>query len=341
MSLLSVINIHKKFPDGPNILCGIDFEVDEGEITCLLGPSGGGKTTLLRIIAGLERPDQGQIIFDGQNMQDVPVHRRDFGLMFQDFALFPHKNVWANVAFGLRMQGQPRSQIKARVDEALKLVNLSDLAQRDVYQLSGGERQRVALARSLAPHPRLLMLDEPLGSLDRTLRDRLLEELKRILKQVNVTTLYVTHDQTEAFAIADRVILMNEGRVVQSGTPIQVYRHPANLWAARFLGMHNLLTGRWIAPGMIETAVGTLNVAGCGEGTLTVLIRPEAARLTAPDQADLEGTVVTQTFLGTLTRIVIRCAGDITLTFDLPAHNILHPGDPIALSLDREGIVCL
>lgn len=340
MSLLSIVNIHKKFDNDQHVLQGINLQVNEGEIVCLLGPSGCGKTTLLRIITGLEQPDRGQVIFDGQDMHGVPVHRRGFGLMFQDFALFPHKNVWANVAFGLRMQGLPRPQIKERVAEALALVNLSDLAQRDVYQLSGGERQRVALARSLAPRPRLLLLDEPLGSLDRTLRDRLLEELKRILKQVNVTTIYVTHDQAEAFAIADRVTLINEGRVVQSGTPVQVYRHPANVWAARFLGMHNLLDGRWIASDIVETAVGRFAVNGCGQGSLTVLIRPEAARLADPAQADLIGTVVAQTFLGTMTRVVIRCQ-DTQLTFDLPAPHPLSPGDTIALNLDRDGIVCL
>lgn len=341
MSILTIVNIHKQFEDGLDVLHGIDLQVGESEIVCLLGPSGCGKTTLLRIVAGLETPDRGRVVFDGRDMQGVPVHRRGFGLMFQDFALFPHKNVWANVAFGLRMQGLPRAEIEERVNEALALVNLSDLARRDVYQLSGGERQRVALARSLAPRPRLLLLDEPLGSLDRTLRDRLLQELRNILKQVNVTTIYVTHDQAEAFAIADRVVLMNEGRIVQSGRPEEVYQRPANAWAARFLGMHNLIAGQWIAPGVVDTAIGKLSVAGCGEGPLTVLIRPEAAHIVPSSKADIEGILAGLTFLGTLTRIVVRCAGGTSLILDLPARDVPSPGQPIALSLSREGIICL
>ncbi|MBN1935358.1 MAG: ABC transporter ATP-binding protein, partial [Anaerolineae bacterium] len=297
--------------------------------------------TLLRIVAGLETPDRGRVVFDGQDMQSVPVHRRGFGLMFQDFALFPHKNVWANVAFGLRMQGLPRAQIEERVSEALTLVNLSDLARRDVYQLSGGERQRVALARSLAPRPRLLLLDEPLGSLDRTLRDRLLEELKRILKRVNMTTIYVTHDQAEAFAIADRVILMNQGRVVQEGKPVEVYRRPANAWAARFLGMQNLLPGQWMGIGIVQTKIGPLQADGCGQGDVTLLIRPDAAHLASPETAAIRGVVAAQTFLGALARVVVRCTGGTSLTFDLPARDIPPLGQPVALSLDREGVICL
>lgn len=240
MPVLAIEDIQKQFADGFDVLRGISLEAQPGEIVCLLGPSGCGKTTLLRIIAGLEKPDTGRVILDGQDMGQIPVHRRGIGLMFQDFALFPHQNVWGNVAFGLRMQGLPRPEINQRVSETLNLVNLGSLARRDVHQLSGGERQRVALARSLAPRPHLLLLDEPMGSLDRTLRDRLLEDLRDILKRVHVTTIYVTHDQAEAFAIADRVILMNEGRIVQAGRPEEVYRQPINAWAAGFLSLREL-----------------------------------------------------------------------------------------------------
>ena len=247
--LLEIAHIFKSFPDLP-VLHDLSLTADEGEIVCLLGPSGCGKSTLLRIIAGLEMPDAGQVAFDGQDLAGVPPHRRHFGLMFQDYALFPHKDVAGNVAFGLRMARLPASEISARVREMLALVGLSGTEQRRVTELSGGEQQRVALARSLAPGPRLLMFDEPLGALDRALREQLMNDLRAILKQVCVTALYVTHDQEEAFAIGDRVAIMRArpdlgegGRIEQIGTPQEVYRQPANATVARFLGFQNLIDG--------------------------------------------------------------------------------------------------
>jgi len=343
MPILTIRDIHKQFEDNFGVLYGFDLDVEEGEIVCLLGPSGCGKTTLLRIVAGLETPDRGQVIFRGQDMLSVPVHLRNFGLMFQDYALFPHKNVAANVAFGLRMQGLAPAKVEQRVHEALELVNLQDLAHRDVNQLSGGEQQRVALARSLAPHPQLLMLDEPIGALDRTLRDRLLEELRHILGQVGATVIYVTHDQSEAFSIADRVILMNEGRVIQVGTPEQVYRHPVNTWAARFLGMQNLLPGEWIAPGLVQTGIGPLAVEGCGQGALTVLIRPEAATLDRLQEATtIEVTVINRSFHGATVHLVVQHASGVELAFDLPAgQGPPTAGQTVILTLRPAGIVCL
>ncbi len=246
MSLLELHAVSKAFA-GTRVLCDVSFDVHEGEIVSLLGPSGCGKTTLLRVVAGLETADAGYVSFGGRRLGDVPVHRRGFGLMFQDYALFPHKDVASNVAFGLRMQNLSRPQVESRVTEMLGLVGLAGYQTRRVYDLSGGEQQRVALARSLAPDPRLLMLDEPLGSLDRALREQLMNELRAILRRVGVTSLYVTHDQQEAFALADRVIIMKEGRVVQVGTPENVYRHPAVPWVARFLELINLVPGRIVS----------------------------------------------------------------------------------------------
>jgi ABC-type Fe3+/spermidine/putrescine transport system ATPase subunit len=341
--ILRIRGIRKRFGDEPDVLHGIDLDVTEGEIACLLGPSGCGKTTLLRIVAGLEAPDAGQVFFEDREVSSVPVYRRGFGLMFQDYALFPHKDVAANVAFGLRMQGLDREQVRSRVEEMLVLVHLQPLAHRDVNQLSGGERQRVALARALAPQPRLLMLDEPIGALDRTLRDRLLDELRQILKQVDVTVLYVTHDQAEAFGIADRVFLMRAGQIVQSGRPEAVYRHPASVWVARFLGMRNLLDGIWVGPGIVETDIGRLSVEGCGEGRLTVLIRPEAAMTShAAEGTRIGGTLVGRSFRGALSHIEVRCSSGTRLTFELPAHIALpDPGESIALTLRRQAMVCL
>ncbi len=242
-TLLDIHDIHKAYGGVP-ALRGVSLSIAAGAVVCLLGPSGCGKTSLLRVVAGLEQADSGSISFAGKPIGSVPPHLRGFGLMFQDYALFPHRNVAENIAFGLRMQNLPRPQIDARVAEMLALVGLEGYERRQVYELSGGERQRVALARSLAPSPGLLMLDEPLGALDRALRERLLDQLRTILKRVGVTSIYVTHDQAEAFAIADWLVLMNAGRIEQQGPPEQVYRQPASQFAARFLGLDNLSAGQ-------------------------------------------------------------------------------------------------
>ena len=220
----------------------LSFEVATGEVVCVLGPSGCGKSTLLRVVAGLEESVGGSIAWDGHDVSNVPVHKRNFGLMFQDYALFPHRSVAANVAFGLRMQSMPKTDIDGRVDEVLEQVGLAGYGDRGVGQLSGGEQQRVALARAIAPSPRLLMFDEPLGSLDRSLRERLVLELGEVLDRLGITALYVTHDQEEAFVVSDRVMLMNEGQVEQIGTPLEIWSHPATEFAARFLGFSNLIT---------------------------------------------------------------------------------------------------
>jgi ABC-type Fe3+/spermidine/putrescine transport system ATPase subunit len=310
--LLDVSHVSKSYPGLP-VLHDISFTVEDGEIACLLGPSGCGKTTLLRVIAGLEAPDTGRISFAGQDLSGVPVHHRNFGLMFQDYALFPHKDVAANVAFGLRMQNWSQQQISARVQEMLQLVELGGYEGRRVSELSGGEQQRVALARSLAPRPRLLMFDEPLGSLDRALREQLMNSLRDILKQVGVTALYVTHDQGEAFAIADRIFIMQAGavegeggRIVQGGSPQEVYCRPRSPYVARFLGFRNLLAGTVIAiggdpgaaprplcgsaqwPVVVDTPLGMLAAGSVTDAVaegdpVTLLIRPEAAAIVPGD----------------------------------------------------------
>ena len=222
-------------------LAGVELAVGAGETVAILGPSGCGKSTLLRAVAGLQPLDGGRILWDGADLAGVPVHRRDFGLMFQDHALFTHRDVAANVAFGLRMQGAPAEARRARAAEMLELVGLGGFGPRSVATLSGGEAQRVALARALAPEPRLLMLDEPLGSLDRRRRDELAAELRRVLSEVGVTVLHVTHDHDEAFAVADRVAVMLEGRVARIGAPAEVWRDPRRSDVARFLGHANVV----------------------------------------------------------------------------------------------------
>jgi thiamine transport system ATP-binding protein len=218
-------------------LDGVDLSVHDGEIVAVLGPSGSGKSTLLRAIAGLEPLAAGTIAWDGTDLAGTPPHKRRFGLMFQDYALFPHKDVAGNVAFGLRMQGRAAADLERRVAEVLALVDLEGFEHRSVTTLSGGEQQRVALARALAPEPRLLMLDEPLGALDRTLRERLTVDLEQLLHRLGMTSIYVTHDHAEARAIGDQLVVMRAGRVEQIGTPDDVVAHPANEFVAEFVGL--------------------------------------------------------------------------------------------------------
>ena len=213
----------------------VSFSLDDGERLAVLGPSGCGKSTLLRAVAGLEAPTFGTVTWDGHDLAGTPPHRRRFGLMFQGYALFPHMDVEANVAFGLRMEGRSPPEVARRVAEVLAWVGLEEMGSRSVERLSGGEQQRVALARTMAPEPRLLMLDEPLGSLDRALRERLIVEMTGLLESAGTTTLYVTHDHDEAAVIADRVALMREGRIVQLGTMGQIRRSPADEWVAGFV----------------------------------------------------------------------------------------------------------
>lgn len=314
-ALLSIQNISKAF-GARQALQNITFEIQPGSITSVLGPSGCGKSTLLAIIAGLETADEGDIYWEGQSLQGIPPHLRGFGLMFQDFALFPHLNVFENVAFGLRMRRQPVDEIRHRVSETLHLVGLEGFDRRDINTLSGGEAQRVALARALAPEPRLLMLDEPLGSLDRTLRERLTDELRSILRSLELTTLYVTHDQEEAFLLSDEIIILNAGKMVQSGKPQEIYQSPKSVFVAQFLGLRNLLPAT--AHGtQVETAIGWLPLPESVYGEVTVLLRPEGMRLDDEGPHMLEGVVVERTFLGTSCRAVLEVQGT-RLTFDFP-----------------------
>ena len=277
--MLELVDIHKSY-EGAQLLNGISFSVGESEIICLLGASGSGKSTLLEIIAGLEMPESGQVLWEGKDLALIPTHLRNFGFMFQEYALFPFLNVAGNVAFGLKMQNLSQAEIDENVDEKLIQVGLQGFAKRKVTELSGGEQQRVALARVLAPRPRLLMFDEPLGALDRSLREDLLAELRRILRKSRVPVIYVTHDQEEAFALADRILLLHEGQIERAGSPEELWRDPGSAWAARFLGLGNVLSGRYQADGCIQTSIGSLRASNCqhrhspGE-EVDILIRPE------------------------------------------------------------------
>ncbi|MFF7969137.1 ABC transporter ATP-binding protein [Streptomyces sp. NPDC007903] len=283
---------------GRPVLDTVDLGVAEHEVVCVLGPSGSGKSTLLRSVAGLQPLHDGRVLLDGRDQAGVPAHRRGVGLMFQDHQLFPQRDVGGNVAFGLRMHGMPKGQRDVRVAELLELVGLPGAARRAVAGLSGGEQQRVALARALAPRPRLLMLDEPLGQLDRSLRERLVVELRQLFSRLGTTVLAVTHDQGEAFALADRVVVMRDGRIAQSGTPLEVWRRPADAFVARFLGFENVVPAS-VTGTAADTPWGKLPVPeGSPQGAVELLVRPAGVRLVAGGEG-LSCTVTARTFKGT------------------------------------------
>jgi ABC-type Fe3+/spermidine/putrescine transport system ATPase subunit len=335
--MLTVRDVARSF-DGAPALRGVSLEVPTGEIFCLLGPSGCGKTTLLRIIAGLEQLDSGFVEWDGQDIMPVPVHQRGFGLMFQDFALFPHLDVAGNVLFGLKMSGVSLEQQRTRLREVLELVGLTGFEKRDVARLSGGERQRVALARSLAPNPKLLMLDEPLGSLDAALRERLVVELRDIIKRVGLTAVYVTHDHREAFAIADRIAIMNAGHIEQVGAPQAVYRRPATAFVARFLGLNNIVPVESQAGEVARTPLGNFRLM---QQASAVLLHPDGIHL--DPGGSIGGVVAERTFQGDVFRLLVQTPSGIRLTAKLPAsaEPIPAAGDAIAMSMDPAWVIPL
>jgi len=302
--------------DGKIALDGVTLDVADGEVVTVLGPSGSGKSTLLRVVAGLQRPDRGRVLLDGDDITEVPPHRRGIGLVFQDHALFDHRDVQGNVAFGLRMRGDSRSQIEQRASELLEVVGLTGYERRSVATLSGGEQQRVALARALAPAPRVLLLDEPLGSLDRRLRDRLLEDLEELFERISLTALYVTHDQAEAFALGDRVAIMRAGRIVQGGTPDELWARPADEDTARFLGLGNVR-----------------------EGTM---IRPEGVAVThAADGSNGDGVVESVARRGPTMHVNVRLDTGETLEAAVSGLDYPSAGDRVQVAIDERGIVPL
>lgn len=273
--MLELRNLVKSY-EGKPLLRDISFTVAEGETVCLLGASGSGKSTILKMIAGLEFPESGHILFNGIDLAQTPPHLRDFGLVFQDYGLFPHLNVFDNVAFGLKIRNLPTNQIQLRVAALLGQVNLTGFEKRKVTDLSGGEQQRIALARALAPQPRLLMFDEPLGALDRAMKEDLLNELRMILHKTKIPAIYVTHDQEEAITIADRILVLHKGIIIRDGTPDELWRDPQSAVVAKFLGIGNVIGGEVVAENKVKTEFGIFSLAckhkhGIGEKVSVLL----------------------------------------------------------------------
>ena len=287
--------------DGERILDKINLDIKDKEFVTLLGPSGCGKTTTLRIIGGFISPDSGTLLFDGKKINGLPPYKRNVNTVFQRYALFPHLNVYDNIAFGLRVQKLPEKEISKRVAEMLKLVNLIGFEKRSVHRLSGGQQQRVAIARALVNHPKVLLLDEPLGALDLKLRKEMQIELKRIQERLEITFIYVTHDQEEALTMSDTVVVMNGGKIQQIGSPVDIYNEPVNAFVADFIGESNILNGLMIKDRLVEINGRQFECVdeGFGENTpVDVVIRPEDIKLVPPEEAQLNGVVESVIFKG-------------------------------------------
>ena len=341
--VLALDGIVKRYGDVP-ALGPVSFTVEEGEFLTLLGPSGCGKTTTLHVIAGLLEPDGGRLLMRGDDVTALPTDKRGMGVVFQNYALFPHKTVEENIGFGLRMRRVPKPQIRERVREMLDVVGLPGVEARYPRQLSGGQRQRVALARAMVIHPPVLLLDEPLSNLDALLRKQMRSELRAIQRRIGITAIYVTHDQDEAFEMSDRVILLNQGRIEQIGSPERLYDRPETRFAAEFIGDANLIEGE-----VVETDDGIARVRAAGAGTIPanaagsgfevgspvyLVVRPERIRLSAqaPDGAALAATITDRVFTGENVRITVATEGGAEFRCikpSLPMYRGMQRGDRV------------
>jgi spermidine/putrescine ABC transporter ATP-binding subunit len=341
--LLDINGVSRAFGDVV-ALDDVSLTIAENEFFALLGPSGCGKTTLLRSIAGFESPDDGSIRLGGEDLLGLPPNRRPVNLMFQSYALFPHMSVAKNVAYGLERERMAKDEVRRRVDEVLETVGLASLAKRRPAQLSGGQRQRVALARAIVKRPRLLLLDEPLSALDRKVRAEMQLELKRLQHEVGITFVVVTHDQEEAMSMADRIAVLDGGRVQQVAGPVELYRHPANLFVAGFIGTSNLVAGR-LDGATFRSAVGVLPVSGeqAADGSdapTYLVVRPEDVRIGDPGTGVLDGVVADVTFQGGGTQIAVTVAGlDTPFRVALPGVPPLSRGDAVSLTWDTAVVV--
>ena len=309
--IIELKNVSKSF-DGETVLSDISLDIYDNEFLTLLGPSGCGKTTTLRLIGGFETPDEGDVVFMGERINDVPPHKRNINTVFQRYALFPHLNVFENVAFPLREKKVPKQEIKQRVEELLKLVALSGFEHRSVTRLSGGQQQRVAIARALINHPRVVLLDEPLGALDLKLRKDMQQELKKIQKATGITFIFVTHDQEEALSMSDTIVVMSEGKIQQIGTPIDIYNEPENAFVADFIGESNIVDGIMLEDYRVSFSGHTFECVDKGfarREPVDVVVRPEDVDIVPEEKGMLRGVVTSVTFMGVHYEIIVDING--------------------------------
>ncbi len=336
--MLEARSLQKKF-GAHHAVRDFSHRFAEGKITTILGPSGSGKSTTLALIAGLKQPDSGTVHLNGRDITKVRPERRNFGIVFQNYSLFPHLSVQKNVEFGLRVRGLGAAERAQRARQTLALTRIEHLADRRITEISGGEQQRVAMARALAIRPALLLMDEPLSALDAKLREDLRVELRRLLNELNIATIYVTHDQTEAMSLGHEMIIMNEGRIEQSGAPIDLYQKPANLFVANFLGDSNVIAAERDADsGKIRLPFASANGSTPGGASACwAMIRPEAFELVEKEHADFAAVVESSTFLGNRLRLRLR-AGDETLIVDTTNRTSMAPQAPIFVRVKKEEI---
>ncbi|MCL2337215.1 MAG: ABC transporter ATP-binding protein [Firmicutes bacterium] len=346
---VKLVDVTKIFTDQSNphkkvvAVNNVSLDVNDGELVSFLGPSGCGKTTTLRIVSGFEYPTSGEVWISGQMVNDIPPNKRDTSMVFQSYAIFPHLSVAQNVGFGLELKGRPKNEIKEEVEKIMDLMNLKDMGRRRPDQLSGGQQQRVALARAIINKPSVLLFDEPLSNLDAKLREQMRLEIRRIQQSFGITSIYVTHDQAEAMTVSDRIVVMNEGNIMQTGTPFEIYSRPANRFVADFIGRVNFFTGR------IVSADGDVEIEFSGGGRksfsgkagsykngqeITLAVRPESLRLKAGGGGIFTGTVAKSVYLGQLVEYEIDCGGEkpvLAVTYDPADQGFFKTGDKVGV----------
>ena len=332
-------NCRKAFADGTVAVDDLSLEIQAGETLAILGPSGCGKTTTLRLIAGLERPDAGQVLFAGRDVTPLPIERRDVGMVFQNYALFPNLNVADNIGYGLKVRKVPRAEREQRCAELLELVGLQGYGHRAIHELSGGQRQRVALDRAVAPRPRVLLLDEPLAALDAQLRERLRSELGQLLRELAITAVFVTHDQGEAMALGDRILVMERGRIAQLATPRALYQQPANAFVANFIGTLNAFAVLGRTANGVQVDGGELPWSA-SELPGTLYCRPEHLRVTSAP-GHVRGRLLGQFFQGAQSRLLVDVGGVQPLSVDSSDDRLLTPGDLINLAVEPQRVFSL
>ncbi|MER0043825.1 ABC transporter ATP-binding protein [Pseudomonas sp. MGal98] len=332
-------NCRKAFADGTVAVDDLSLEIQAGETLAILGPSGCGKTTTLRLIAGLERPDAGQVLFAGRDVTPLPIERRDVGMVFQNYALFPNLNVADNIGYGLKVRKMPRAERERRCAELLELVGLQGYGHRAIHELSGGQRQRVALARAVAPRPRVLLLDEPLAALDAQLRERLRSELGQLLRELDITAVFVTHDQGEAMALGDRILVMERGRIAQLATPRALYQQPANAFVANFIGTLNAFAVLGRTANGVQVNGGELPWSA-SELPGTLYCRPEHLQVTSAP-GHVRGRLLGQFFQGAQSRLLVDVGGAQPLSVDSSDDRLHAPGDLINLAVEPQRVFSL